>query len=110
MYYLQTPFQAHLEFQVFENIKNVDLQFPKNDLISQEGIDLIKRLLVKEPEERLGSNSKEGLMFEDLKNHAYFKGINFENIFQQEVPELKEEEIKEEDREKKKEKIERTKT
>ena len=56
MYYLKTPFEANYEFQVFENIKNVDYSFPKNDLISGEAIDLIKKLLKKNPEERLGSN------------------------------------------------------
>ena len=35
-------------------------------------------------------------MYSDLKSHPYFKGVNFENIFEQEIPELKEEEIKEE--------------
>lgn len=46
---------------------------------------------MKEPNERLGSNSKEGLMLEDLKKHPYFDKVDFDNIFNQEIPELKEE-------------------
>lgn len=49
-YYFQTPFQAGNEYQVFENIKNAKPKFPKNELISDEAIDLIKRLLVKNPD------------------------------------------------------------
>ena len=42
---------------------------------------MIKKLLVKNPDERLGSRAKEGLEFKDLKSHPYFKKVNFENIF-----------------------------
>jgi hypothetical protein len=41
-------------------------------------IDLIKKLLVKEPFNRLGANS-----FEDLKNHAFFEGIDFKTLHKQ---------------------------
>jgi hypothetical protein len=38
-------------------------------------MDLIKKLLRKSPEDRLGCNSKEGLTINDLKKHKFFKGI-----------------------------------
>jgi hypothetical protein len=50
---------------------------------------LIKKLIVKIPEDRLGSNEKEGLRWKDLKGHPYFKNVNFENLFSQPVPHLK---------------------
>jgi hypothetical protein len=50
---------------------------------------LIKKLIVKIPEDRLGSNEKEGLRWKDLKGHPYFKSINFEDLFSQSVPHLK---------------------
>ena len=56
-------------------------------------MDLISKLLVKVPEKRLGSNQEEGLMFSDLKAHPYFKDINFETLFDQEIPEIKEDEF-----------------
>lgn len=64
------------------------MTFPKNETINDEAIDLIKKLLVKVPEDRLGANEKEGLMFSDLKAHPFFKNIDIENIFSQKVPEL----------------------
>lgn len=88
LYYMQPPFKAANEYQIFEKIKNVDVTFPKNETINDEAIDLIKKLLVKVPEDRLGANEKEGLMFSDLKAHPFFKNIDIENIFSQKVPEL----------------------
>lgn len=43
----------------------------------EDVIDLIKKLLRKNPEERLGSNLKQGYMMSDLKAHKLFKSINF---------------------------------
>jgi serine/threonine protein kinase len=39
----------------------MDYNFPKNEKISESAIDLIKKLLQKNPKERLGSNSRNGL-------------------------------------------------
>jgi serine/threonine protein kinase len=83
---LEPPFKSISEYQVFERIKNVEYSFPKNDAINDDAIDLIKRLLVKKPEERLGSNSRSGLMFSDLRGHPYFKNVKYENIFNSKVP------------------------
>lgn len=93
MYYLETPFKAGHEMQVFEKIKNVEFSFPPNDNITEEAKDLIRKLLVKIPEKRLGSNEGEGLMFSDLKAHPFFNNINFQTLFTQEVPEIKEDEF-----------------
>lgn len=67
----------------------MEISYPKKDDVSEEAIDLIKRLIRKDPNERLGSNSGEGLMYSDLKKHPYFSGITFENIFSQPIPEIK---------------------
>ena len=56
-------------------------------------MDLIKKLLVRVPEQRLGSNEGEGLMFSDLKAHPFFKDIDFQALFTREVPEIKEDEL-----------------
>ena len=59
MYYLETPFKDSYEFAVFEKIKKAEVSFPKNETITEEAIDLIKRLLLKNPEDRLGSGTTE---------------------------------------------------
>jgi serine/threonine protein kinase len=62
------------------------VSFPASDSITEDAADLIKKLLVKNPDDRLGSNSKLGFSFKDLKNHSYFKNIDFSTIFTQKVP------------------------
>lgn len=59
----------------------MNISFPTNESLSEDGMDLIKKLLKKNPEERLGYNN-----FNDLKRHPYFETVNFEDLFKQEVP------------------------
>lgn len=56
------------------------------ETITESAIDLIKKLLVKTPEERLGSGTNEELSFKQLKAHPYFKGLDIDNIFSLPVP------------------------
>lgn len=42
---------------------------------NESSIDLIKKLLHEDPEKRLGSNG-----FNEIKNHAFFKRINWKNV------------------------------
>jgi len=44
--------------------------------------------LVKKPEERLGSGVTEELSYLKLKAHPYFKGLDIDNIFKQQVPHI----------------------
>jgi len=55
LYYLESPFKDYFEFAVYEKIRQCEVEFPKNKDITEDAIDLIKRLLKKNPEERLGS-------------------------------------------------------
>jgi serine/threonine protein kinase len=43
--------------------------------------DLIRQLLVKEPAMRIGAEN-----LEDLKNHEYFKGVEWESLRKNPVP------------------------
>ena len=47
---------------------------------------MIKRLLLKNPDERLGSCTREELNFAKLKSHPYFRGMDIDNIFSTPVP------------------------
>lgn len=41
---------------------------------------------MKDPHERLGSGTREELSYASLKAHPYFKGLDVDNIFNQQVP------------------------
>ena len=57
-------------------IQKTELKFPKNPPISDTTKDLIKKLLNKKSNERLGYNNG----FEEIKSHNFFKDINFEDL------------------------------
>lgn len=38
--------------------------------------DLIRKIFRKNPDDRLGCNSRPGLMLSDLCSHSFFNGIN----------------------------------
>lgn len=58
----------------------------QNESVTEEAIDLIKRLLLKNPDDRLGSCTREELSFAKLKSHPYFRGLDIDNIFNTPVP------------------------
>jgi 3-phosphoinositide dependent protein kinase-1 len=74
-----TPFKAKKEDETLENIKNVkySLNNDENIIIPDEAKDLISKILVKDPKQRIGYNSKD---YSEIKNHPFFNGINFENL------------------------------
>lgn len=49
--------------------------------MSPEAADLIKQLLVLDPEKRLGAND-----VSEIKKHAFFKDINWETLRKQQAP------------------------
>ena len=68
-----------LEYQLYQQIKNRQVQFP-NDM-PLEAVNLIDALLQLNPLKRLGSGSpEEGLDFAALKSHEFFKGLSFDKI------------------------------
>jgi serine/threonine-protein kinase RIM15 len=49
--------------------------------MSPEAADLIKKLLVLDPKERLGTNGAD-----EIKRHPFFKGINWDKLRTQQAP------------------------
>ena len=70
------PFFSEKEEKIKELIEKNQLRFPKESKVSKSAKDLITNLLNKDPQHRLG-NIKD---FDDIKNHEFFKGFNFEDI------------------------------
>jgi hypothetical protein len=58
----------------------------QNDSITPEAIDLIKKLLLKNPDQRLGCGATEELSYAHLKAHPYFRGLDVDKVFELSVP------------------------
>ncbi|CAD8152904.1 unnamed protein product [Paramecium pentaurelia] len=69
------PYYNQDREMLFENIKKGVLRIPKN--MSEEAKDLIRSLLVRDPSQRLGAKADA----EELKKHAFFKNINWDDIY-----------------------------
>jgi 3-phosphoinositide dependent protein kinase-1 len=92
------PFKAVTEYLTFQKISAGEYQHlesggddcgsvttSKEDLkVSEEARDLVEKLLILDSAQRLGADS-----LEDLKNHAFFKGIEWEALRQSKAPEVK---------------------
>ena len=81
----KTPFKGKTELETLNNIKNVKYDFESNDKfdIPEEAKDLISKIFIKDPSKRIGYNSYD---YNDIKNHPFFKGINFDNIENEQPP------------------------
>lgn len=85
------PFHAGEAEQVFENILARKIQWPDEgdceSPISDEAKDIINKLLCMIPQERLGANREEkyGSGGEEIRNHPWFKGVNWDTLLEDEA-------------------------
>ncbi|KRW98801.1 Protein kinase-like domain [Pseudocohnilembus persalinus] len=88
MYHGKTPFYDQTEYLIFEKIKNGTFNFT-NDKIPEDAKELISQLLVRNPQDRLNGTPKEGVqqVYNYIKSHKFFEGINWNTLFDQEAPE-----------------------
>lgn len=77
------PFHDETQKKIFKNVLSGKFEFPKDINISYEAIDFIKKLLVLEPEKRLGN------VEDDVINHPFLFGIKKNNLIPPFIPELK---------------------
>ncbi|PVU99567.1 hypothetical protein BB559_000603 [Furculomyces boomerangus] len=75
------PFKGTNEYQTFQKILKAEYEFPPH--FSPAAKDLIEKILVLDPKLRLGSTN-----IQDLKDHIFFKGIDWENIINQTPPKI----------------------
>ena len=61
---------------MFDLITKAELKFPKKIEVSEDAKDLIKKLLIKNQDLRLGSEGG----FETIKKHSFFKGFDFKAL------------------------------
>ena len=81
MIYGITPFYSDDNIELKKMICNNELIFPKEPIISDNCKDLIKQLLNKKYEKRLGFNND----FDDIRNHAFFKDINLSDLLNKKI-------------------------
>ncbi|KAL8200123.1 hypothetical protein R6Q57_011462 [Mikania cordata] len=73
MLYGRTPFRGKNRQKTFANILHKDLTFPSSIPVSLSARQLIHALLNRDPDMRLGSNGGASA----IKEHAFFRGINW---------------------------------
>ncbi|XVE79291.1 hypothetical protein DITRI_Ditri14bG0046100 [Diplodiscus trichospermus] len=71
--YGKTPFKGSGNDETLSNVVSHSLRFPSSPMVSFHARDLIRGLLVKEPENRLGSVKGAA----EIKQHPFFEGLNW---------------------------------
>ncbi|KAF0891915.1 hypothetical protein E2562_011306 [Oryza meyeriana var. granulata] len=71
--YGRTPFRGPGNEETLTNVISQGLKFPDNPAVSFHARDLIRGLLVKDPEYRLGSTKGAA----EIKRHPFFEGLNW---------------------------------
>ena len=75
------PFFSTNNEKMFKLITQGKLRFPGKIQVTKIAKDLIKKLLIKNQNERLGSKGG----FNEIKNHPFFEGFNFEALEQKKL-------------------------
>lgn len=76
----KTPFKGKTQEQTFELIKQCKVEVPS--CVPEVAKDLIEKILIKEPENRIGAQN-----INDLMQHPYFFGINWDTVTDEMPPE-----------------------
>ena len=75
------PFYVENIDQMYELIKSAPLKFPNRIILSDNAKDIIKKLLNRNVKKRLGNNG-----IKEIKEHPFFKDIDFNLIEQKKIP------------------------
>jgi serine/threonine protein kinase len=75
------PFYDDDKEVLFTNITNNKVEVPKEVKLSKDCLDLLNKLLVKDPRKRLGSVCG----IRDIKAHPWFKGVDWKAVASREV-------------------------
>ncbi|XP_034157468.2 serine/threonine-protein kinase N1b isoform X2 [Pangasianodon hypophthalmus] len=76
----ESPFPGDDEEEVFDSIVNDEVRYPR--FLSTEAISLMRRLLRRNPERRLGSTERDA---EDVKKQPFFRDVDWEALLQRKV-------------------------
>ncbi|XP_063148597.1 serine/threonine-protein kinase N1 isoform X1 [Candoia aspera] len=76
----ESPFPGDDEEEVFDSIVNDEVRYPR--FLSTEAIGIMRRLLRRNPERRLGSSERDA---EDVKKHPFFRSIEWEALLARKI-------------------------
>ncbi|KAI5089993.1 serine/threonine-protein kinase N1 isoform X3, partial [Silurus meridionalis] len=77
----ESPFPGDDEEEVFDSIVNDEVRYPR--FLSSEAIGIMRRLLRRNPERRLGSGEKDA---EEVKKQPFFRNMDWEALLQRKLP------------------------
>ncbi|XP_051994308.1 serine/threonine-protein kinase N1-like isoform X3 [Xyrauchen texanus] len=77
----ESPFPGDDEEEVFDSIVNDEVRYPR--FLSSEAIGIMRRLLRRNPERRLGSSEKDA---EDIKKQPFFRNMDWEALLLRKLP------------------------
>ena len=76
-----TPFFTTRKEDIFHNIEFGELKIP--EFISESAASLLRGLLQKDPNKRLGGSIKDA---QEIKEHPYFKDVDWDNVYNKKIP------------------------
>ncbi|XP_037743905.1 serine/threonine-protein kinase N1 isoform X2 [Chelonia mydas] len=77
----ESPFPGDDEEEVFDSIVNDEVRYPR--FLSTEAIGVMRRLLRRNPDRRLGSSERDA---EDVKKQPFFRFIDWEALLARRLP------------------------
>ncbi|XP_032121643.1 serine/threonine-protein kinase N1 isoform X1 [Sapajus apella] len=77
----ESPFPGDDEEEVFDSIVNDEVRYPR--FLSAEAIGIMRRLLRRSPERRLGSSERDA---EDVKKQPFFRTLGWEALLARRLP------------------------
>jgi len=76
------PFQSQSEYLIFQKIQKLEYSFHEG--FDEHAKDLIKRLLVIEPSDRIGA--RDSAPYSSIRSHPFFEGRDFERLHDETPP------------------------
>uniref|UniRef100_A0A8C7WJD3 protein kinase C n=1 Tax=Oncorhynchus mykiss TaxID=8022 RepID=A0A8C7WJD3_ONCMY len=76
----ESPFPGDDEEEVFDSIVNDEVRYPR--FLSTEAISIMRRLLRRSPERRLGAGERDA---EEVKKHLFFRNMDWNGILSKKV-------------------------
>ncbi|XP_012946173.1 serine/threonine-protein kinase N2 [Aplysia californica] len=76
----ESPFPGDDEEEVFDSIVNEEVRYPR--FLSTESIAIMRRLLRRNPDRRLGSSERDA---EDVKKQAFFRNVSWNDLLMKKV-------------------------